>query len=479
MRDTGPTPVAKPLRITKLLRQLVALFCICVVTFSLFADAIGLGGTPGFGRTQIVLFLSSSILLAVVAADKKGHISAKIALTLVAFLICFCGLEFAYRIWLLNRGASYRVCSEVYTEFDEKHGERFKPNIAFWNTFIQDGDVVFGTVISRSNADGLGGRTTIAEYRERDSRVLVFGDSFSHWNQMGSTWPDILESELTRQVEGSVGVLNFARGTYGVTQMLNLAAEKVEQHTPDLVIIAAIGDDFSRARWWRKEFDWNGHTRWLLSSRHDRFLDYPGAVDTTLVNQEANRDWCERMLVGEATEADYGVLDAINRQYSILRQENDRIRGTFNPFSLSRSYLYSRISGGRAYGTPSPIPRVAFDDFSLDRELVANIQSLRNSDCPILLVYLPQKSEIDQAETKMSEQNQNLMRSLERIMNQQFVLLHKETDLEPPEKMDLKPYDGHPNISGLTWYARAVTPFAEAVLKDETAQQIDQKSLAE
>ena len=117
------------------------------------------------------------------------------------------------------------------------------------------------------------------------------------------------------------------------------------------------------------------------------------------------------------------------------------------------------------------MPRVPFEDFSEDDELVTNIESLQNSGCPIMLVYLPQKREIDQAKTITWGPNRNLMQSLERIMNQEFILLHTEAELDAPKKMDLRPHDWHPNINGLQWYAQAVAPFAEAVLKDGSAKE--------
>ncbi len=83
------------------------------------------------------------------------------------------------------------------------------------------------------------------------------------------------------------------------------------------------------------------------------------------------------------------------------------------------------------------------------------------------MVYLPQKPEIDESETAMPEQAKQLMHSLERLMHQPFVLLHKESNLTAPAIMDLKPYDGHPNISGLRWYAKAVAPIAKEWIHPE------------
>lgn len=389
-------------------------------------------------------------------------------------VFALCVLECAYRLKVFcgmpneHEQLTYRVCSDVYIEYDKQHGERFHPNSEHWVTFVENGTIVFGTTCSRSNANGLGGRTTIGEFAERNTKVLVFGDSFTHWNQSGKSWPDILEEELGHRLGKTVGVLNYARGAYGVTQMLTLAAEKAREHKPDLVIIAAIADDFTRSRWWCKQVEWQGHTRWMISSRNDEFQDYRVAVDEFLINEKADRRWCERMQDGTATSSDHAILEETNQQFATIRSEVFKVRRNFSQFTIRKSYLYSRLTRGTPFEYASHvIPRVSFEDFADDDELVHSIRSLRDSGCPTLMVYLPQKPEIDESETAMPEQAKQLMHSLERLMHQPFVLLHKESNLTAPAIMDLKPYDGHPNISGLRWYAKAVAPIAKEWIHPE------------
>jgi hypothetical protein len=158
MPDTGPTLQPKPLRIAKILRYLVGSFCLCVIMFPLFANAIGVGGNSESGPLRAVSLLASLLILVVVAADRKGHVTAKIALAIAASVICFCFCECVWRIMLLNHPLNFRVTPEAYTEFDRQHGERQKPDMTYWKTFIEDGKVVFGTVVHKSNADRLGGK---------------------------------------------------------------------------------------------------------------------------------------------------------------------------------------------------------------------------------------------------------------------------------------------------------------------------------
>lgn len=57
--------------------------------------------------------------------------------------------------------------------------------------------------------DRLSGKTTLEEYENADIKILVFGDSFSEWNQE-ATWPDLMQRHLEAQLGRKVGVLDFA-----------------------------------------------------------------------------------------------------------------------------------------------------------------------------------------------------------------------------------------------------------------------------
>ena len=354
---------------------------------------------------------------------------------------------------------TYRVAPFVYEEYDEAHGARFRPNSDLYMCFIKEGKVTWGTYASRSNRDGLGGRTTIQEYDEADLKVLVFGDSFTHWNQFGVTWPDLFERELGQRLKRTVGVLNYGRGTYGVIQMLELAAEKVIEHKPDFLIIAAVADDFTRGRWWVREMEVNGITRWMLSSKKDEFLDYRFATDELLVNSSATPEWCMEMVNSNGGTGDV-LLRELNAQYKTIRTDIESKRRRFRVFEMSRPYLFNRIFHGTPYlkttYSPPTIPRLILHDFSLDGGAKKSVQVLKESDVPIMLVYLPVAVEVQRRQLRTSRQSRDLMSSLEKMLNTKFKLIQAEYEGPAPAKIDLGPHDAHPNIVGLRFYAKNI-----------------------
>jgi lysophospholipase L1-like esterase len=372
---------------------------------------------------------------------------------------------YAKEMYSSREGFDYRVTPSVYVEYDEQHGERFKPNAEFWISLIRNGKLVWGTCCGRSNEDGLGGISTIREFNEADIKILVFGDSCTHWNQDGVTWPDLLQENLRKALGKSVVVLNYARGTYGVLQMLDLAADKVEQHRPDLFIIAPIGDDFTRARWWSKEIEQDGITRWMLSSRKDEFLDYCFAVDELIVNRKATREWCEQNLASGGDGEP--LLTEINKQYAKLKSEVKAVRNPFNILTLEHSYLYNWLTTGNplAY-VPGIIPRVSFSDYREDFKASSDLSRLQSTDSSMILVYLPMFAEMKCRCCIVNEQTRSLMSSLENMSGQPIRLIQDDYKGPLPSKMDLLPYDLHPNRAGLQFWADAVTEIVLSQLRD-------------
>jgi len=380
--------------------------------------------------------------------------------------------EFAYRVRLkgqIENGApSYRVTPAMYVEFDAAHGERFKPNHDLWISCVEDGRLVWGTTASRSNADGLGGRTTLAEYDSSDVKILVFGDSFTHWNQKGETWPDLLQAVLSRRLGKRVAVLNYARGAYGVIQMLELAADRAPALRPDLVVLAPIGDDFSRARWWCQEVQKDGVTRWMMSSKKDEFLDYRFAVDEVLIDPRTTPGWCDSTWHRGGYDP---VVASLNERYAAISRGIWAVHPPVELFTLRHSYLLAwLVLRDPLAGRHRTLPRVPFTDYGDDEGALAAIERLKSSRVPVLLVYLPVEAEVDAGRAMMTRQALKLKLSLEREMGVRFEELYADFVGRRPEPFDLRPFDRHPSRAALEFYAENV---AERCMRSAFAARTD------
>lgn len=394
----------------------------------------------------------------------SDKLSLKVAILLFSTLLSLVGAEWLYRLKLRLAGSrqpveySYRVASIVPFEYDGQYGAHPKPNLESFDCFVKDGRVAWGSVVTDSNRDGLGGRTTLEQYETADVRILVFGDSFSDWSQGGDTWPDLLQRHL-EDLGKKVAVLDYGLAGYGVLRMLDLAADKINQLHPNLAVIAAIGDDFSRARWWSAEFKKDGMARFMLSTRKNDFEDYRFAVDQLLVVPEATRQWCEQQLV--RPDVRDPILQKANRQFVTIRQEVERVRKAVPLLSWDHCFLRNRLFTGNPYGFPDGnVPRISITDFRQDPRATKDVRLIRMSATRLLLVYLPMMQELKNRRVIASHRDLLLMRSLEGMLNTRFRLVQQEYDGELPHKIDLQPYDWHPNRRGLELYAAVVARMA-------------------
>jgi hypothetical protein len=393
------------------------------------------------------------------ATAKSDRLSLKICVFLFSAVLSLFLVEWLYRLKLISARKridyTYRLASNVPIDYDEDFGIRLKPNLESFDCFILHGKVAWGAVVSHSNGDGLGGLTRLEDYENADIKIVIFGDSFAEWNQGSATWPDLLERHLEKVLAKKVAVLNYGRAGYGVLQMLDLAAEKIPELHPDVAVIAPIGDDFSRARWWSKEVAKDGMTRWMLSSRKDNFDDYHFAVDQVLVVPEATREWCERQLVhDDFTEP---VLSKANMQFAKISEEVEGVRKAVPLLSWDHSFLYRRLSTGSPYLFPDGnMPRVAMSDLRDDRRAVDDIRRIRMAGTRLILIYVPTMEELKSRTVLASHQDRVLMDSMQALLGTKFRLVQQEYNGGLPAKIDLRPYDWHPNRRGLEFYAAAI-----------------------
>ncbi len=201
-------------------------------------------------------------------------------------------------------------------------------------------------------------------------------------------------------------------------KMLELAADRAEEHRPELIVLAPIGDDFTRARWWSREVKEGDRSRWMLSSRKDEFLDPRYASDQVLVDPRATRTWAERMIAGAGTAEDQALLAELNELYVRRRAERAAALGSaFRPLALDRLYLLRRLLYGEDIHARHTYqkPRVEYDDFAADSGVVQSIERIKRTGARVVLIYLPLRSELDAGAWELSAQSVSLLRSVERL----------------------------------------------------------------
>jgi hypothetical protein len=393
--------------------------------------------------------------------------AARVALVATGVLLSLAIAEVAVRAHVGSRPVSFHVVNTVFGQYDPQFGQRFLPNSKKVLSLVSNGRVAWCPgVIASANVDGLGGRSTLADARKADYVIFTTGDSFSYWKQSALTVPDVVESVLGERTGLKVVNLNFARGTYGILQMLTLAAEMYPALKPQLIVVQFITDDLTRGRWWTREAVIDGRTRSQMASRPDGFDDPRTTNDEDVVDGRATEEWCRREL--HAAEQDAVVKDSVAFHRAYLRSKGI----AFDPFSFTKSYLieaaWSTFFNRPFYSQTafSLMPRVTAEEFSAEPGYRDAVQKLKQSGAQVVLVHLPNKAEILFGRPFRGRETESIWTHLERDLGTRIVTLAELPNRPPPPPtIDLQPNNAHPNLDGIRFYGQYVATVLEPLLK--------------
>jgi hypothetical protein len=397
------------------------------------------------------------------------QIRGKLLLTLLSVIATMAACETGYRSYLRlrilyaaehevpDRRLKYRAYSRPTDRFDREFGYAYVPEA---NALFASVDRGYPAACRNVVINELGNTDRIDRpYEEADFRVLIFGDSFSaNVHHGGLTWPDLFESDLDASLPSDVVVMNFARGGYGVLQMFDLAAAKAEELRPDMVIIAFISGDLERNRFWRSVRRIGGRTRWLVAAEP---LEAPEplwqSIDVALVHPGITAEWCQAMLGNN--NRDDPILRELNGEYRRLRRA---LRQPLVFTSLRTSFLANRILHGdpfHGFDKPRKLPYFDQHDYAADPRFVESVRRLKRSGASLHLVQLPTYTEFLKGSYSRTIRRISLLASLERLTGERVIRILEHVSTPPKPRLDelfLPRYDGHPDVSGLQFYADAV-----------------------
>lgn len=390
----------------------------------------------------------------------------------MALALALLAAEIAYRGWIYvsnqqtftrlaqGKGLAIGVYDRSHWEFDARHGFRYPPGRRIAYSHIQEGRLAGCAVVDSINARGNIGPIR-GDYASAELKVLVFGDSFPAFIQEGMTFPAKLQDELAARTGGDVHVVNFGRDGTGILQIVDLAADMIEEWRPDLAVITFTTDDLGRVRIWRAVTEINGRLRVLTTTRPDPAPTLANGTDTYLLEPRADERWCR-----EATERggeDPLVAELIERHSRMAAQAGYTLSNLMDP---TRSFLLARLMYGEPFADRRTfrIPRLDLDDYRADEGFRHSMARIRASGVPFILVHLPIYPEVvDEPGPIFQRNDRALWNSLEAAAGQPVasVLEVWPQDLQEPERMNNSPTDYHPSLFGMALYARGIADLLE------------------
>ncbi|MGE0608370.1 MAG: SGNH/GDSL hydrolase family protein [Pirellulales bacterium] len=378
------------------------------------------------------------------ATPTRRRIWPRLVLALAAMGLTLLAAEIAYRLKLkagvgnlpLGMSQSFVAANETAREPHEQWGYTPLPDRQLARLRVAQGQPV---LYCPRQTNELGNfEPPKPNWRQADMRILVFGDSCTATageGPDGVCWPTLWETALAERLDRDVCVLNFGRDGYGVLQMLDLAQARCDEFAPDMIVFALIADDLTRQR----------------LSPHAPQRDVP----LEFVDADVTPEWCQAMLAAGGDADDPLLAKLVGRFDAACRHASP-----IDYFTPAHSFLYNRLAKRDPF---AHLPhkrlnqRIDLHDFSDDPQCVAAIQGLLARQIPLAFVQLTTYEDIRGGSYQMSGQQQQLLRSLERLTGQPVLPLKTAFATKtPPEKLFLLPHDPHPSQAGLRLYSQAV-----------------------
>lgn len=399
------------------------------------------------------------------------------ALVIASAAAGFVAVEAVYRTWLYGEAPQYFLQSIPNPEtvsffsrslwaYDARYGYRYVRDTPVIAGTLSGGQTAGCRQLAPGDLGGLGRETSWRSGAEL--KIAVLGDSFTALADGGRTWPDDLEDELARRLGKRVDVINLALDGIGILQMLDVAAGEVPRLKPDLVVLAFITDDLTRARVWRTTASAGGYLRVFTTTQPEREPSLADAVDTAVIAPRATLDWCRRQPPPERTTDP--LVREIEARYRLAAQLAEN---RLDVYDFGYSLVYDQL----VHGTPfrqldrpsksSTNPRHALKDYARDPQLMQQLAALRASGTPLLVFHLASRSELRRnREYAFYDEAREpaLVKSLAAVTHEPVLgtLGHLTTPVERLEDMGISASDDHPSKHGMAIYGRAV---AEAVAR--------------
>jgi hypothetical protein len=349
-----------------------------------------------------------------------------------------------------------RVAPYSYGVLDKNLGVRYEPDTSISFAYLDAKGRVLECLndVSVTNADGFRGLDKKQDYLAATQRIIVSGDSFSHWNNDGRTLVDYTKAELNQQ-GFDASLLNVAGGTFGLEHMVVHIAAAIDEtgpYAPDLVAIQFIKDDITRGWWYLDTVsDGDGRLRARLGSSLECLAPDSGCgSDEYLIEKEATQEWCLNL---KGT----GTVDDVSRDLVSVYRD---IRGFF----VYVRKAFARLGMIDSQAT-SVIPRVVSIEDADTSRIRRAIEAIKASGAKIVFVYLPTEAEIRSRKSYSFDDNEKaILRFYEDALGVPVVYPEDFSAFDGITEFTISPADSHPSVQLQRGYGRYLAPlFGDAL----------------
>ncbi len=438
----------------------------------------------GLRRRRDFAFLLLTLLVAGAAAEIGGRWGFDAAfLSLLAGAIVALAAEIFVRAWagyrfglpgegLIAPGRKtnpfvFYVADKPLYEYDDVLGFRYVPRQSWTQVAVAPEGIVERRRLASDRHGNL--LPTDEDFDPRTLNILTIGDSFTclpgngdvYAGAENAEWPYIMKVFLEQEIgAGKTRVMNFARVSNGVLQMMASAAQKAAELKPDLVIIAFLTRDMERPPRYVSPVNVAGKMRQFMHHTRGALIpDFLEAVDMAQVDARVSQ---ELSVDQEATF----LKDARANNEMFLRRLSGRM---FQLKATNRSLLLDLVLARSVFthfdreplDYKAAVRVIDATSYDQDPRFAESLAALNATNVPVMFVHLP---EVQELKTKSfmphSKTGEQLFRSFMKLLGKPVYFLSQYLDLPPEEvtrQFNRTSYDIHPSLWTKTVYADLIT----------------------
>jgi len=358
----------------------------------------------------------------------------------------------------------------------------FEFNEGRWlNGTIEKGQFVQCGFFGEGNRYGGYGRIS-QDWDAAELRVLLLGSSYTL-----SPMAESLRERLSQALGRRVALINLSRDATGVLTMFDIAAEKIEELAPDLVLFTFNTSAFGYDRHWREIWPLSDDAGALVllkdpepQASRRRALPQPAIVSSL-----ASPEWCDEMKRAkaageEARLRDDATVRALVAAYETYRAElapppvvldflRTDVSFVWNTFAHRDPFHDMTLREEVAIFTPLEIL-----DYAQDPIFMASLERVKASGVPYFLMHIPALPEMEDGPEDYAYGRFGVREEVERALSASLEQLtgheidHMWKRYSPEERRDPQALvkgekNWHPNEAGGEVLANAM---AQAVLEE-------------
>jgi hypothetical protein len=343
----------------------------------------------------------------------------------------------------------------------------FEYNEGRWlNGIIEKGEFKVCGFFGEGNRYGGFGKLE-QDWDGAELRVLLLGSSYTLSTDVGEQLRQGLESALRRRV----ALLNLSRDATGILTMFDIAAEKIEELRPDLVLFTFNTSAFGYGRHWREVRPVSDDAGALVLLKdpeplapRTRSLPQPAIVSAL-----ASPQWCEEMTrareVGDTARLrDDATVRALIDAYEVYRSSLARPPVVIDFLRTDVSFAWNTLVYQQPFHGMTLREEVAIFtpleilDYAQDETFMAALERVKASDVPFTLLLIPALPEMEDGADYAfgrfgvrEDVERALSASLESLTGQAVDHLWKRytaAEQREPRALVLGEKDWHPNAAG-------------------------------